>query len=116
MPESVVFREDANLIEVQSFGEVSSDDLKTTIQEILRLAVEHDVSRVLIHGAAQEKMPNLKELFFFHREIPKGVRFAATVSEPIKGKADFLETVALNRGIQFRFFNSLEDAHQWLGS
>ncbi len=48
MPEKVIIREDLQVIQVQSFGEVPSTDMEQSLEEILKIYKDRGLSRVFV--------------------------------------------------------------------
>ncbi len=57
--------------------------------------------------AAKETMRVVKE----HGFVP---RFAYVIHEPVRDPGQFGETVAVNRGMDMKVFENMEDAFEWL--
>ena len=69
----------------------------------------HDLERFLYgEFAAKETMRVVKE----HGFAP---RFTYVLHEPLRDPGKFGETVAVNRGMNVRVFEYLEDEFEWLG-
>ena len=68
----------------------------------------HDLERFLYgEFAAKETMRVVKE----HGFVP---RFAYVIHEPVRDPGQFGETVAVNRGMDVKVFENMEDAFEWV--
>ena len=98
-------------------GKIIEKELVGLFDKIIRYIKEHDCKNVLID--ASEMSYRLVLLDKFH--------IGEYIAEMFKGKIakiaclrcadhidDFTETVAYNRGAEFRFFNNKEKAIKWL--
>ena len=116
---------ESGLLKVDVRGEFSLEEAKRAFLEKLEAVVRYQAKKVLVDGrnvkgnpgaferfwygefAAQETMRLVKE----HGIVP---RFAYVVDEPIRDPRRFAETVAVNRGMKMKVFETSEDAFEWL--
>jgi hypothetical protein len=117
MPEKVTIREDLQVIQIDSWGDVSMEDLKASFEEVLKISQERGLARVLVDATKQTSLPSTMPIFQFAsdlaREAPE-LRFGVVRSPTLKEKTGFFETVVRNRGAQVNFFETAEDALAWL--
>jgi hypothetical protein len=117
MPEKVTIREDLEVIQVDSYGEVSALDLQQSLEEVAMIRDERGFSRVLVDATEETSLPSTMPAFLFGSELARmmGPMKVAVVGTPkLNNEIRFIETVARNRGAQLRVFGSAEAAFTWL--
>ncbi len=117
MPETVTYRGDMNIIQVDSFDVVSEADLKHTLETVMKLREEHGTTRVFIDASKQSSMPSPVSLFQFGNDMAahvRDMRFAVYFLPGMVRDLAFLEDVAVNRGVQVKRFEAADAALQWL--
>jgi phosphoglycolate phosphatase-like HAD superfamily hydrolase len=88
--------------------------------EVFDSAIANRLSKVLVDVRAFEGRLGILEVYLLVTELfqklrGKGLKQAAIVDRPQPGTREwFLETVAINRGFNFRIFPEVEEALQWL--
>lgn len=86
--------------------------------ELFALMENSGVRKILVDGRAQlAPMPTLDAYTIwddFALQVPRGAQFAILVNWPLKDYP-FTETVAVNRGVNVRYFNDYDQALAWLG-
>ena len=118
MPDKVELNKDLGIIEITSFGIVSSGDIMDSINKIMKIFKETGVHKVLVDTTTQEKMPGTVGIFKLFSSMPKEVVYVLLVKEHQLTEEDliFAETVAVNRGVQIKIFYDREKAIDWLNS
>jgi len=117
MPEKIHIREDLQIIHIDSFGDVTSDDLRNSLNEVCRIYQEHGLTRIFIDATRETSLPSTYPLFEFGSDLADYVQFfvfAVVVSPAVKDDLMFLETVTRNRGMTVRMFDSPKTAMSWL--
>ena len=117
MPEKVHIREDLQIIHIESFGDVTSEDLRTSMNEVSRMYQEHGLTRIFIDATRETSLPSTYPLFEFGSDLAEYVKFfvfAVVVSPAVKDDLMFLETVTRNRGMTVCMFDSQKTALEWL--
>lgn len=117
MPERVAVREDLQIIQIDSYGEVTARDMRESLQEVVRLHEKHGLDRVLIEASHETSLPSTVPLYGLGAELSASVgdvRFAIVACPKLRGDQAFLENVARNRGAKIRVFDSEEEAVAWL--
>ena len=116
MPESVSINEKLRIIEVKSFGDVSSADMTRSVTEVKRLHEETGLRSVLVDTRDLTALPNVTDMFELVQSFPRGMRIAVLIVPNSEALAElqFGETVAQNRGIDVRLFESDVEALDWL--
>jgi hypothetical protein len=87
----------------------------------------HKADKVLFDGRKLTGKPETIERFYYgefaaqtvanfaERGVSRATQFAYVLREPVLDPKRFGETVAVNRGMFVKAFDSLEDALGWLG-
>src|SRR5262249_15606807 len=97
-----------------------------TFFKMIREAVQHPVKKILIDGRGIKGKPEMIERFYFGEYAALTVinyyvdsslspTFAFVFREPMVDPARFGETVMVNRGMDVRVFDDIEQARTWLG-
>jgi hypothetical protein len=91
---------------------------RETAPQLFALMHTTGITRALIDARAQQQqLPTLAAVELwdqFAPRIPRGAQFAVLVNWSLKGHP-FMETVAVNRGVNVRYFNDYDQALAWLG-
>ena len=117
MPENVTVREDLQVIEVISSGEVTSEDFKMTLSSIVTLKEERGLSKVFVDGTDVSSYPSTFPVFDFGKQASQSLRgtwVAIAVAPEFHDQAVFFETVVHNRGGNVRVFDTSDAALAWL--
>jgi hypothetical protein len=119
MPEVVTVREDLGIIEVRSYGEVSEQELTSSREEVSEIIRERGIKKVLVDACDLTSLPSTFPLFLFGKsfadeDILRTMMMAAVTSEKTTKDVAFIETVARNRGVEMRIFDSTDAAIDWL--
>ena len=106
-------------------GEFSLEDAKQGFLELLGAVAQYKAEKILLDGRNVRGKPGDLERFYYgefaarenlrivveHKIVP---RFAYVIHEPLRDPSKFGETVAVNRGMILKVFETLEDATAWL--
>ena len=119
MPEVVTVREDPEIIEIRSYGEVCEQDLIASRERVADIIRERGIKKVLVDARKSTSLPSTYPLFLFgssfaEKDVLRTMRLAAVVGEMTRKDMTFIETVARNRGVEVRVFDSMDDALAWL--
>ena len=117
MPDEVIVREDLEIIEVQSWGDITLDDMQGTLAKVLELHNKRGLARVLIDAMKVTSFPSAVTFHSFGSDAaPKlwPTRGAIAVPPEMDAMPRFFETVMRNRGASVRTFNSIDEALTWL--
>ena len=127
MSMSLEIRAESGLLKVGAKGRFSLIEAKRTFLEILEAVALHQTKKVLFDGRKLSGKPETIERFYYgefaaqtvanftKRGVSRATQFAYVLSEPVLDPRRFGETVAVNRGMFVKVFDSLEDALEWLG-
>jgi hypothetical protein len=116
---------DSGLLSVVGSGEFSLEGAKQVFLEMLAAVAQYKAEKVLFDGRKLKGRPQELERFLYgefaakettrliqeHRIAP---RFAYVINAPLRDPRRFGETVAINRGMNVRTFESVKDAFEWL--
>ena len=116
---------ESGLLLVGAIGEFSLEDAKQAFLEVLEAVAQHKAEKILLDGRNVKGKPKDMERFYYgefaaretrrivveHKIIP---RFAYVIHEPLRDPARLGETVAVNRGMLLKVFDTPEDAIEWL--
>lgn len=116
---------ESGLLVVDASGEFSLKEAKRAFVEMLEAVTRYQVEKILCDCRKLKGEPRILERFFYgefaaeetmklvtkHRIVP---RFAYVLHEPLRDPEGFGETVAVNRGMYVKVFESPTDAARWL--
>lgn len=117
MPEVVTIKEKFQLIRVKSVGDVTINDLKHSLSEIIKLKKESGFTRVLVdHRKATSLLPAVPT-FNFGAEIGQLLQetsIALLVPKRLEDEVKLFRDAANARGGNVHIFNKKKSAIQWL--
>ena len=113
------------LLRVDARGEFSLEEAQRAFLEVLGVVAQYKAKTVLIDARKVKEKPEIWQRFYYgvfaatetmrlfneHRIFP---RFAYVVHPPLLDPQRFAETVALNRGMIGKAFETPEEAFKWL--
>ena len=116
---------ESGLLRVDASGDFSLEDAKQAFLEVLEAVVQYKAEKILLDGRNVKGKPKDMERFYYgefaaretrrivveHKIVP---RFAYVLHEPLRDPARLGETVAVNRGMIIKVFETPEDAIEWL--
>jgi hypothetical protein len=126
MSMQIDLRRDSDLLRVCATGKFSLEEAKRTFLEMMEAVALHGIKRVLFDGRTITGDPETMERFYYgeyaaqrvaeyqRRNASGAPRFAYVLRAPVLDRARFGETVAVNRGMVVKAFDSLEEALEWL--
>ncbi|MBL1143031.1 MAG: STAS/SEC14 domain-containing protein [Proteobacteria bacterium] len=117
MPEKVSVREGIQIIQVESYGDITTTDLQGSLNAVLKIRQDRGLTRVLVDATKETSFPSIVPVFEFGSELAeavRGVTFAIATAPEMRHKMEFLETVVLNRGGYVKVFDSVDAALAWL--
>ena len=115
----------SGLLSIDASGEFSLEDAKQAFLELLEAVVQYKAEKILFDGRNVKGKPEDMERFYYgefaarethrivveHKIVP---RFAYVMHEPLRDTTRLGETVAVNRGMIVKVFETPEDAIEWL--
>jgi hypothetical protein len=116
----------SGLLTIEADGEFSLEEAKSTFMEILGAVAQYQAQKVLFDGRNVRGKPREFERFLYgdfaaketiklvneHGIVP---RFAYVLRPPLRDPQRYGETVAVNRGMIVKTFETPEAAFKWLG-
>ncbi len=119
---------ESGLLKVEASGEFSLEEAKRTFLAMLEAVAQYHAEKVLFDGRNLKGKPAHIDRFFYgyfaatetiHLIDKYGLRrpprFAYVMHEPLRDPRRYGETVAVNRGMIVRTFETPEEASEWLG-
>ena len=117
MPEEVTIREDLQVIQVKSSGDITMEDFSKTLDAILRIREDRGLAKVFVDATEVTSYPTTIHIFKFGSEAAEPLQGISLAIASPPGKRDepvFFETVTRNRGARVRAFDSPDTALAWL--
>ncbi len=117
MPEEVTVRDDLQVIQVTSCDDVTMEEFTKTLSSILKIRKDRGLTKVFVDGTAVTSYPSTFPVFEFGSQVAaslRGMRVAIVATPDKRDESSFFETVARNRGVNVRIFNSPDTALAWL--
>jgi len=119
MPETITVREDLGVIEIRSYGKVTQVEMSTTRQRVDQIIQEQSLRKVLIDARDLTMTEGTTSLFEFGASFDEApsfrfVHLALIVAEQSEKDLHFLATVAQNRGLQVKVFDSVDEGLEYL--
>jgi len=120
-------RFESGVLNVVARGEFSLEEAKRAFLETLGAVVQYRAEKVLFDGRNLKGKPEHLERFYYgefvanqtmklvnEHSVPCVPRFAYVMHEPLRDPERFGETVAVNRGMVVKAFETSEEAFEWL--
>ena len=116
MPDKIRVNEELGIIEVQSYGMVSKEDIAESITQVRHIFDTKGLNKVLVDTTRQETMPSTVGIYDLFSTFPRKFKLAMLIEESQATKKDisFAETVGSNRAVQVKIFHEKEQALHWL--
>ena len=116
---------ESGLLTVDASGEFSLEEAQRAFLEMLGAVAQYKAKKVLFDGRKLKGKPETLERFYYghfaatetmrlvreHRIAP---RFAYVIHQPLRDPHRFGETVAVNRGMMVKTFETPQEAFEWL--
>ena len=108
-------------------GEFTLDEAERTFLELVEAVERYQASNVLVDGRTVSGEPSTMDRFAYGDFVSSAVaglrvgpqgrppRFSYVLEEPVLDPHRLGETVAVNRGMNVRVFDNINDALAWLG-
>jgi hypothetical protein len=117
MPATFSISQDRTYI-IETFdGEQTPEMQRESVVALIALMERTQITQVLLNARAQRAPLSTIDAYTIWNEyallIPRGTRLAVIVSWELKSPT-FTETVAVNRGVNVRYFNHEDQALEWL--
>ena len=116
MPDTIRVNQALGIIEIESFGKVSKEDIAGSIARVREVFEEQGINRVLVDTTGQESMPGTLSIYDLFSTFPQEVRVALLVgsSQATGQDLSFVETVSRNRRIEVKIFEDRDEALRWV--
>lgn len=117
----------SNLLRVEVTGDFSRSDALETIDPTLEVLIQHSLKKVLVDIRQVKGNPSTMDRYAFSVSLAEKLnkacrvgadprtRFGFVGNEPMVEKGRFGETVAVNRGLNLKVMENMDEALQWLG-
>lgn len=118
---------DSGLLRATSTGHFSVPEATRTFLEVIDGIIKYNATKVLFDGREITGEPLTMERFYYGEFVAQAVmnciisgkishvpKFAYVLRPPVLDPDRFGETVAKNRGMKVKTFETLEDAISWL--
>ena len=117
----------SELLRVEASGDFSLESAKQAFLEMLESVAQYKAEKILFDARNVEGQPEALERFFYGEFAARGSRrivdehnivprFAYVMQYPLRDSKRLGETVAVNRGMDVKVFESLKDAIEWLNT
>jgi len=119
---------ESGLLRVDARGEFSLEEAKRAFLEMLRAVAQYRAEKVLFDGRTLNGKPaNIERFYYGYFAATETInlmakyqnlrppRFAYVLNEPLRDPLRYGETVAVNRGMIVKTFETPEEAFEWLG-
>ncbi len=117
MPEEMTIREDLQVIQVKSWGDITTADFKKTLDEILRIRQAQGLTNVFVDARKVTSYPSTISILDFGSEAARAlmdIQLAIAVPPGKREDPVFFENVTRNRGANVRVFDTPDAALAWL--
>ena len=116
MPESITINKKLGIIEIESYENVTYEEGRSTVHKLLDMVRDSGIRKVISDTRRQAFRPSSIKVYNLGNHLPRNVQFALVVSskQPTSESISFLNTVARNRGIHIKTFESKNKALAWL--
>ena len=116
MPTNIHVNNTLGIVEATTSGHLTTEKIQADIDNMMKLSEENQVFKFLLDATGVLTAPTLSETFQRFASFPRQYKQAVVMkqSQPTAEDARFIETVAYNRGILIRVFETREAALTWL--
>ena len=117
MPETVTFDEDLGIVRIVSHGDITVQDLTTSLASALKIHQQKGTTRGFVDATGVTSYPSSFNIHDFGTQAVsslKTIRVAIAVPPGLFNAPGIFETVVRNRGANLRIFDSTAAALAWL--
>lgn len=116
MPDVVRVNDELGIVEIESHGVVSKDDIAASFDQLKAILETQKIDKLLVDTTKQETMPTTGEIYELFTAFPTEYKMALLIDESQKTAEDIslVETVTVNRAIDARLFTDRAEAIAWL--
>jgi hypothetical protein len=118
---------ESGILKVNARGEFSLEEAKRAFLEMLEAVAQYQAEKVLFDGRNLKGEPAGIERFYYGyfaatetinligmKRMHQAPQFAYVIHEPLRDPQRYGETVAVNRGMNVKTFETPEEAFEWL--
>lgn len=118
---------ESGVLKVDARGEFSLEEAKRAFLEMLEAVAQYQAAKVLFDGRNLKGEPASIERFYYGyfaatetinligmKRMRQAPQFAYVIHEPLRDPQRYGETVAVNRGMNVKTFETPEEAFEWL--
>lgn len=118
---------ESGVLKVDATGEFSLEAAKRAFLEMLEAVAQYQAAKVLFDGRNLKGEPASIERFYYGyfaatetinligmKHMRQAPQFAYVMNEPLRDPQRYGETVAVNRGMNVKTFETPEEAFEWL--
>ena len=118
---------ESGVLKVDASGEFSLEEAKRLFLEMLEAVARYQAEKILLDGRNVKGDPARIERFFYgyfaatesisliaKSRLRQAPQFAYVLHEPLRDPGRYGEKVAVNRGMNIKVFETLEEAVEWL--
>jgi hypothetical protein len=118
---------ESGVLKVDASGEFSLEEAKRAFLEMLQAVAQHQAEKVLFDARNLKGAPAHIERFYYgyfaatetinlvaKYRMCQAPQFAYVIHEPLRDPGRYGETVAVNRGMNVKTFETPEEASEWL--
>jgi len=117
MPEEVSISESRKYINIRSFGELSVNELKKAIREVMLVHQEYGMEKVIVDSTKRDILPTFIDTLEgakYLGEMTKGkIKFAIIVRNNPSDHGLFMQAALLHQA-QISYFDNYKSAMKWL--
>jgi hypothetical protein len=119
---------ESGVLKVDASGEFSLEEATRAFLELLEAVAQYQAEKVLFDGRNLKGEPAHIERFYYgyfaatqtlnlvaKYRMSQAPQFAYVIHEPLRDPGRYGETVAVNRGMNVKTFETLQEASEWLG-
>jgi hypothetical protein len=116
MPEKIQVNEDLGIVELESSGKVTKQEMVESISQLREIFDKQGIYKVLVDATRQDKMPSTFDIYELFSTYPREIRLAVLIqlSQATADDITFGETVGVNRGVRMKTFCEKKQALKWL--
>ena len=117
MPEIINYKEEWNVVYVNSFGEVTLEEVQNSIQEVSLLMQQLPTKNLIVDVSKQCKPLELLETFTICKDhmptLPPDMKIAYIVASRPQQSHKFFTLLSESLGFPVRAFMSIDNARYW---
>ena len=121
MPEEVTISDDGKFIHVRSYGEVTDEDFRSSLDAIHKIRQDQGLTKVLVDATEVSSYPSGTLIFCFGASAAEllkeaGMSLAIVAPPEATEEPEFFQHITTSRGLSTKVFDTLDAALPWLNS